>query len=122
MTNLLAERILLCADAGIVVLESLGENLGVETHLIRQSLTATKPLHQTTADVMLTMPLDLLRSLTIKNKTDGILRDNRYSPKVMETTSMSKISTYFAVLPDLASDEVTMLQLVDETFSILINK
>ena len=58
-TNLLSKRILLCADAGIVVLEGLVENLGVETHFLGQSLTALEPLHQTTADVMLTMPLNL---------------------------------------------------------------
>src|SRR5882724_7943313 len=72
-TYLLAERILLCSDAGIVVLECLGKYLGVKAHLLRQCGTAFESLHQTTADVVFTMPLNLLRGLAIENEADGVL-------------------------------------------------
>jgi hypothetical protein len=100
VTNLLAEGVLLRLNASVIVIEGLLEYRGVETHLLGQSITAIELLHQTTADVVLAMPLDLARRLAVENKTDGVL----------------------LVLPHLAGDVVTVLKLIDETLAGVVEK
>ena len=73
MTHLLAEWILLCPDALVVIIEGFPEDLGCETHLLGESLTALEALHETTTDVVLAVPFDLGGCLTVEHKTDGIL-------------------------------------------------
>lgn len=73
--HLLSERVLLCAYNGVVAVESLLQLRRRETHLLFESLTAVKLLHQATANVVLAVPLDLLRHLTIENQSNGILYD-----------------------------------------------
>lgn len=75
---LLAERILLGADADVVIIEGLPEDVRGETELLSKSLSTVEALHETTADVVLAMPLNLLGCLTVKNKADGVLMKVRY--------------------------------------------
>ena len=70
---LLSIWILLGACASVIVVKGLLEIRRRDTHLLRERLTALETLHETTADVVLAVPLDLLRCLTVKNKTDGEL-------------------------------------------------
>lgn len=46
-----------------------------ETHLLCESFSVVKLLHQATADVVLAMPLDLLRRLSVENESNGVLQD-----------------------------------------------
>ena len=62
---LLAEWILLCPDADVVVIEGLLERGGGDAHLLSESLAVLKALHETTANVVLTVPLDVLRGGTV---------------------------------------------------------
>lgn len=79
MTHFLSERILLRADDGVVVVESLLQLRGRETHLLCESLTAVELLHQATADVVLAVPLDFLRRLSVENESNGVLYDKHMS-------------------------------------------
>lgn len=72
-TNLLSERVLLGSDRRVVVIEGLLELSSRDTDLLRKCLTTVEALHETTADIMLAMPFDLLRRLTVEYKTNGEL-------------------------------------------------
>lgn len=72
-THFLSERVLLRADDGVVVVESLLQLRRRETHLLCESLTAVELLHQTTADVVFAVPLDLLRRLSVENESNRVL-------------------------------------------------
>jgi hypothetical protein len=100
VTNLLAEGVLLRLNASVVIVEGLLKYRGVETHLLGQSITAIELLHETTADVVLAVPLNLARRLAIENEADGVL----------------------LVLPHLAGNVVTVLKLIDETLAGVIEK
>ena len=54
-------------------LTGLLEDGGFDAHFLGESVAGVETLHETTADVVLAVPLDLLRCLTVKNKTDGEL-------------------------------------------------
>ena len=75
MAYLLAEGILLRPRDCVVVVEGLLEGLGGDAHLLRECLAALEALHESTADVVLAVPLDLLRRVAVEHKTDGELRN-----------------------------------------------
>lgn len=68
--ELLAKRILLRLGARVVLVKGRLEDLGLETHLLCERVTRLNALHEATADVVLAMPLDLLRRLSVENETD----------------------------------------------------
>lgn len=71
---LLAEfRIFLVLDALIVVIEGLLENLRFDAHLLGNVLARFKAFHQLSADVVLAVPLNLVRSFAIKDEANRIL-------------------------------------------------
>jgi hypothetical protein len=72
-TYLLAERILFRADALVIILKSLLQGSGRKTEFLGQCLSRLEALHQSSAYVMLAVPLDLFGRLAIENKSDGIL-------------------------------------------------
>lgn len=74
---LLAERILLGLDTSIVVIESLLELGDGDTDLLSKCFTVLETLHETTTDVVLAVPLNLLRCLTVQDKTNGVLQLQR---------------------------------------------
>ena len=92
-TDLLAEGVLLGPSDSVVVVEGLLEDRSRDAHVLREGLTVFVALHEATADVVLAVPLDLLRRRSVEDEPDGEL----------------------AVLPHLARDVVAVLELVDET-------
>lgn len=68
--KLLAKRILLRLGAHVVLVKGRLQDFGLETHLLRERITRLDALHEATADVVLAMPLDLLRCLSIENETN----------------------------------------------------
>ena len=73
-TNLLAEGVLLRPCDDVVVVEGLLEDRSRNAHVLGKCLTALVALHQATANVVLAVPLDLSRGLTVENETDGVLK------------------------------------------------
>lgn len=73
ISYLLAKRILLSLGDSVIVVESLLENRRRDTHLLGKRLPALKALHQPTANIVLAVPLDLRRCLTVEDEADGIL-------------------------------------------------
>ena len=76
-TYLLAEGVLLCLDDSVIVVEGLLQFRSRNTNLLRKRLAALKPLHQTTADVVLAVPLNLLGRSAVQDKAYGILIEGR---------------------------------------------
>ena len=77
-TYLLAEGVLLCLDNSVIVVEGLLQLRHGDTDCLRKLLTVLETLHETTADVVLAMPLDLVRCLAVEHKADGVLRGGKY--------------------------------------------
>ena len=74
LEELLAEGVLLGADADVVIVEGLLEDGRGNTELLGESLAVLEALHETTADVVLAVPFDLLGGLAVEDETDGILQ------------------------------------------------
>ena len=72
--ELLAEGVLLGLSDLVVVVEGLLEDLRLDAHLLCEGLAALEALHETTADVVLAVPLDLLRRSTVEDKSDWVLQ------------------------------------------------
>ena len=74
-TYLLAEGVLLCLDDSVIVVKGLLQLRHGDTDRLCKLLAVFETLHETTADVVLAVPLDLLRGLIIQNKANGELED-----------------------------------------------
>jgi hypothetical protein len=72
---LLAVWILLRSCTRVVLVEGLLENSSADAHFFRKSVTGIESLHETTANIVLAMPLNLFRRLAIQNKPDRELYD-----------------------------------------------
>ena len=74
MAYLLAEGILLRPDNLVVVVEGLLELLGLQAHVLCELLAIRVSLHEATTNVVLAVPLNLLRGLTVEHQTDRVLK------------------------------------------------
>lgn len=76
--ELLAKRILLSFCACVVLVKGGLDDLRLEAHFLCQFCTRLDALHEATANIVLAMPFNLLRSLAIEDKADGELAGAEY--------------------------------------------
>jgi hypothetical protein len=72
-THPLSEGIALLPGTLVVLVKRCLEHGGIEVHFFGESLAGIESLHETTANVVLAMPLDLLGCLAIEEESDGVL-------------------------------------------------
>ena len=73
-TYLLAEGVLLCLDNSVIVVKGLLQLRHGDTDRLCKLLAVLETLHETTADVVLAVPLNLLRCLTVEDETNRVLK------------------------------------------------
>jgi len=53
------------------------QDFRLDAHLLGESLTALELLHESTANIVLAMPLNLAGGFAVKDKTDRVLQTNK---------------------------------------------
>jgi len=77
LEELFAEWALLGLDDIVVILEGLFKLSRGDTNVLGESGTVLIALHETTTNVVLAMPLDLLGSFTVEDESDWVLDTER---------------------------------------------
>ena len=77
LEELFAEWTLLGLDDIVVVLERLFELSGADANVPCESSSTLIALHETTANIVLAVPLDLFGSFTVENEADRMLDTER---------------------------------------------
>jgi len=119
LEEVFTEWILLGLDDVVIVLEGLLELGRADADVLGQSSTILVALHETTADVVFAVPLNLFGGFTVEDEPNWML-DAGWSVDAEETIEcMTDLSSLF---PDLSGDVVTVLQLIDESLAFAVEQ
>ena len=119
LEELFAEWILLGLDDVVVVPEGLLELSRADTNVLGESGTILIALHETTANVVLAVPLNLLGSITVEDELDWVLDTGR----LINAERDERYGTHLAPLfPDFSSDVVAVLQFINESLALAVEQ
>ena len=117
LEKLFAEWAFLCLDDIIVIFEGLFELSGGDAYVLGESGAVLISFHETTANVVFAVPLNLLGSFTVENKSDWVLEQSDQ----LKSRETAEYRTDLALLfPNLSGDVVAVLQLVNESLALTV--